>query len=382
MTGKKLPEWNNLDACDERDSVVLHPETNVRPENQETPGIVTDGVGSRLFNEREPGRKKPERAPLLEKADGDPPDDREPLETVDLRPRLSPAEKGSRFFFLLCAVLAMGQMLLIMVFLFGEAVGLFLEQAGSPRVALGSFLFGTDWYPTYPEPSFGSFALVAGSLAVTFVSTLLAGPLGLGLAVFLSCLAGRRTREWVKPAVELLASVPSVVLGLVGMMVVAPFLQETLNLPTGLNLLNSSLILAVMAAPTIASLGEDALSAVPRDIQDASYALGATRWETVWRVTMPAALGGLSTAVILGLGRSLGETVVVLMVAGGAAQIPNSLFDSVRPLTSTLAAEMGETAIGSSHYQALFSLGVVLFFMTLAFNLLAWHLSRRWRTGR
>jgi phosphate transport system permease protein len=225
-------------------------------------------------------------------------------------------------------------------------------------------------------------ALVAGSLAVTAVSTLVAAPMGLGLAIFLACVAGRRTREWVKPAVELLASVPSVLLGLVGMVVVAPFLQGALNLPTGLNLLNAGLILAVMATPTIASLGEDALSAVPQDIQDASYALGSTRWETIWRVTVPAAMGGLSTAVILGLGRSLGETIVVLMVAGGAAQIPNSLFDSVRPLTSTLAAEMGETAIGGRHYQALFALGVILFFMTLAFNLLAWYLSRRWRGRR
>jgi phosphate transport system permease protein len=217
---------------------------------------------------------------------------------------------------------------------------------------------------------------------VTAVSTVLAAPLGLGLAVFLSCIAGRRTREWVKPAVELLASIPSVVLGLVGMMVLAPFLQRVLDLPTGLNLLNAGLILAIMATPTIASLGEDALSTVPQDIQDASYALGATRWETIWRVTIPASLGGLSTAVILGLGRSLGETMVVLMVAGGAAQIPTSLFDSVRPLTSTLAAEMGETAIGGRHYQALFALGALLFFMTLAFNLLAWYLSRRWRSRR
>ena len=137
-----------------------------------------------------------------------------------------------------------------------------------------------------------------------------------------------------------------------------------------------------MATPTVASLGEDALSAVPRDIQDASYALGATQWETIWKVTTPAALGGLSTAVILGLGRALGETMVVLMVAGGAAQVPHSLFDAVRPLTSTLAAEMGETAVGGRHYQALFALGVVLFLMTLAFNLLAWRLSQRWRSRR
>ncbi|MDR0355984.1 MAG: phosphate ABC transporter permease subunit PstC, partial [Deltaproteobacteria bacterium] len=333
------------------------PEPN-RPAAFGSLSAVSDGA--ELFKEETPVRAIPEKAPGLEKAQpkgaatpassaespesAQPPEPEEPLEATALKPRLSPAEKGSRFFFLFCAILAMGQMLLIMVFLFSEAMGLFLEQANSPGYALGSFIFGKDWYPTYPEPSFGALALVAGSLAVTLVSALAAIPLGLGLAMFLSCIAGRRTREIVKPAVELLASIPSVVLGLVGMMVVAPFLQNVLNIPTGLNLLNAGLILAVMATPTIASLGEDALSAVPQDIQDASYALGATRWETIWRVVTPASLGGLSTAVILGLGRSLGETLVVLMAAGGAAQIPNSLFDSVRPLTSTLAAEMGETA--------------------------------------
>ena len=276
----------------------------------------------------------------------------------------------------------MGQMLLIMIFLFKEAGGLFIDRPGSDGLSIMEFLFGLDWYPTYAEPAFGAMGLIAGSLSVTFLSTALAGPLGLGLAIYLACVAKRGVRELVKPAVELLASIPSVVLGLIGMAVLAPFLQNVLGLPTGLNLINASVILAVMATPTVASLGEDALSAVPRDIQDASFALGATRWETIWRVTTPAALGGLSTAVILGLGRALGETMVVLMVAGGAAQIPNSLFDAVRPLTSTMAAEMGETAVGSRHYQALFALGVVLFLMTLAFNLLAWWLSRRWRTRR
>jgi phosphate transport system permease protein len=170
-----------------------------------------------------------------------------------------------------------------------------------------------------------------------------------------------------------------VVLGFIGLVVVAPFLQNVLDLPTGLNIFNASIVLAVMAVPSIASLGEDALSATPRDIQDASYALGATRWETIWKVTIPASLSGLSTAVILGLGRAMGETLVVLMVAGGAAQIPHSLFDSVRPLTATLAAEMGESAIGGAHYHALFALGVTLFVITLAFNLLAYWLGREWR---
>ncbi|MDR2442509.1 MAG: phosphate ABC transporter permease subunit PstC [Deltaproteobacteria bacterium] len=306
----------------------------------------------------------------------------EPPKVFHLRPRLSPAEKGSRFFFLICAILAMGQMLLIMIFLFQEAAGLFFDRADSPGLSVFSFLFGLDWYPTYQDHAFGALALIIGSLSVTAISTLLAAPFGLGLAIYLACVAGRRTRELVKPAVELLAAVPSVVLGLIGMAVVAPFLQNVLGLSTGLNLLNASLILAIMATPTVASLGEDALTAVPHDIQDASYALGATKWETIWRVTTPAALGGLSTAVILGLGRALGETMVVLMIAGGAAQIPNSIFDAVRPLTSTLAAEMGETAVGSRHYQALFALGVVLFLMTLAFNLLALYLSKRWRRRR
>jgi phosphate transport system permease protein len=328
---------------------------------------------------------KPKALPELESGDKLHPEEIEshpPPKPRRLAPRLSPAEHGSRLVFLICAILAMGQMLLIMLFLFKEAGGLFFDRADSEGVSLITFLFSQDWYPTYGDPSFGALGLILGTLSVTFISTLMAGPLGVGLAIYLACVAGRATRELVKPAVELLASIPSVVLGLIGMVVVAPFLQNVLGLATGLNLLNAAVILAIMATPTVASLGEDALSAVPRDIQDASFALGATRWETIWKVTTPAALGGLSTAVILGLGRAMGETMVVLMVAGGAAQIPLSLFDSVRPLTSTLAAEMGETAVGSRHYQALFALGVVLFLMTLAFNLLAWRLSQRWRSRR
>jgi phosphate transport system permease protein len=276
----------------------------------------------------------------------------------------------------------MGQMFFIMIFLFKEAAGLFIGRAGRPGLSLFEFLFRNDWYPTYPDPSFGALALVCGSLAVALCSTALAAPMGLGLALYLSSVASRRAREWVKPAVELLASVPSVILGLVGMAVLAPFMQDVLDLPTGLNLLNASIIVAVMATPTIASLGEDALSSVPAEVQDGSYALGATRWETIWRVVLPAAAGGLATAVILGLGRALGETMVVLMVAGGAAQIPDSLFDSVRPLTAALAAEMGEAAVGGRHYRALFALGAILFLLTLSFNLLALYISRRLRRGR
>jgi phosphate transport system permease protein len=270
-------------------------------------------------------------------------------------------------------------MLLITIFLFSEAAGLFFPGQGEAGVSLAEFFLSLDWFPTYPEPSFGSGALVIGSLSVTFASVILAAPLGVGLAVYLSCLAGERVREFLKPAVELLAAIPSVILGFVGMVLIAPFMQGYLDLPTGLNVLNCAVILAVMSTPTIASLGEDALSAVPQSVKDASFALGATRWETILRIILPASLSGLSTAVILGLGRALGETIVVLMVAGGAAQAPRSIFDSVRPLTSTLAAEMGETAVGSPHYHALFALGVILFFLTLALNLGAFWLGRRFR---
>ena len=296
-----------------------------------------------------------------------------------LNPRLSPSEQGARMFFLVCAALALGFMMLIMVFLFQAGVGLFLPNEEGPGLSLSEFFFNTAWYPTYDNPDFGILALIAGSLAVTVLSSLIAAPLGLGLAVYLSQVAKPAVREWVKPAVELLAAIPSVVLGFVGMVLIAPFMQNVLDVPTGLNLLNAGLLLALMATPTVASMGEDALSAVPKEMRDAAYALGATRWETIWQVTMPAAVSGLTTAIILGLGRALGETMVVLMVAGGSAQVPGSLFDSIRPLTSTLAAEMAETPIGSHHYYALFAIGVVLFLMTLAFNLLAFYISRRWR---
>ncbi|MDR1044711.1 MAG: phosphate ABC transporter permease subunit PstC [Candidatus Adiutrix sp.] len=300
-------------------------------------------------------------------------------EPAALRPRLSPGEKSARLVFLLCACLALGLMILITLFLFRAGAGIFLSNEEGPGISPADFFFNQAWYPTYDPPDFGILALLAGSLSVTLLSALIAIPLGLSLAVYLACLAGPRIREIVKPAVELLAAVPSVVLGFVGLVLIAPFMQEVMDLPTGLNLMNAGLLLALMATPTVASLGEDAVSAVPVELRDAAYALGATRWETIRQVIMPAAVSGLTTAVILGLGRALGETMVVLMVAGGSAQAPRSLFDSVRPLTSTLAAEMAETPIGSHHYYALFAIGVVLFLMTLAFNLLAFFISRRWR---
>jgi phosphate transport system permease protein len=264
-------------------------------------------------------------------------------------------------------------MALIVLFLFKEGLGLFSS------VGPLDFLFGQAWYPTYDPPDFGVLPLILGSLMVTLVSSAIAVPLGVASALYIAEVATPRVREWVKPAVELLASLPSVVLGFVGMVVLAPLMQDLLDIPTGLNLFNASLMLALMAIPTIASISEDALHSVPRDLVEASLALGATRWETLCRVLVPGALSGIGTAVILGMSRAMGETMVVLMVAGGAAQIPSSLFDPVRPLPATIAAEMGETPYGSEHYHALFAIGIVLFLLTLGFNLVAAVVSHRFQ---
>ncbi len=290
-----------------------------------------------------------------------------------------PRQRGARSdlwmrrVFLGAGLVSVGALALIVLFLFWEGGGIFKVTS------LKDFLFGQYWYPTYDPPDFGIMPLVVGSLAVTALSSALAVPLGVATALYLAEVASPRVRELIKPAVELLASLPSVVLGFVGMVVMAPLLQEWLDIPTGLNLFNASLMLALMAIPTITSIGEDALQAVPRELREASLALGATRWETLSRVVVPGALSGLGTAVILGMSRVMGETMVVLMVAGGAAQIPHSIFDSVRPLPSTIAAEMGEAPVGSDHYVALFAIGIVLFLITLAFNLVAARISARFQ---
>jgi len=278
-----------------------------------------------------------------------------------------------RRLFILAGFFSVIVMALIVLFLFKEGLGLFFDASVS------DFLFGEFWYPTYDPPDFGILPLIAGSVAVTALSSFIAVPLGVGAALYLGEVAGNRAREILKPAVELLAGLPSVVLGFVGMVVLAPLMQEWWDIPTGLNVFNASIMLAIMAIPTIASISEDALHAVPRDLQEASLALGATRLETLTRIMVPGAMSGIGTAVILGMSRAMGETMVVLMVAGGAAQIPGSIFDSVRPLPATIAAEMGETPFGSEHYHALFAIGIVLFLLTLGFNLVAAYISHRFQ---
>ena len=261
----------------------------------------------------------------------------------------------------------------IVIFLFMEGLPLFSEYS------FFDFLFGSLWYPTEEPGLFGIFPLLLASLAVTVLSSLLAVPMGVLTAVYLTEIAHPNVRRVIKPFVELLAALPAVVLGFLGMVVLAPFLQDFMDADTGLNLLNASLVLALMSVPTICSVSEDALFGVPRDLREASLALGATRWQTTVRVVIPAALSGIGTAVMLGMSRAIGETMVVLMVAGGAGIIPTSLLSPVRPMPASIAAEMAEAAFRSEHYHALFAIGIVLFFLTLVFNLAAGYISEKHR---
>ena len=258
-------------------------------------------------------------------------------------------------------------MLFILYFLFREGLPVLRS------VSLKELFLGDLWYPAENPPVLGMFPLIAATLAVTGLSCLLAVPFSLLIAVFVSETAPRPIRELLKPILELLGFFPSIVLGFIGMVVLAPWLQETFDMLSGLNLFNASLLLGILTVPVVSSLAEEALGAVPQDLRDASYALGATRWETTRKVVIPSALPGILSASLLGIMRAMGETMVVLMAAGGAAIIPLSVFDPVRPLTSTIAAEMGETPVGSPHYAALFFGGVILLVMTLTVNLLsAW----------
>jgi phosphate transport system permease protein len=282
-------------------------------------------------------------------------------------------ERSIRFLFFAIALASIITLGLILLFLFMEGLPIF------KKVSVQDFLFGKYWYPTDDPAEFGIFALITASIAVTGVSAVISIPLGVLAALYLAEAASARVRQWVKPVVELLAALPSVVIGFFGMVVVAPFLQDVFGLATGLNLFNASLMLAFMSIPTICSISEDAIFGVPAELKEASLALGATRWETIWRVIIPASISGICTAVILGMSRAVGETMVVLMVAGGAAMVPGSLFDPVRPMPASIAAEMAEAPFRGDHYYALFATGIVLFAFTLLFNVVADYISNRYR---
>jgi len=278
-----------------------------------------------------------------------------------------------KYIFFVFALVAIIVLAMIVFSLFREGLPIFRQ------VSVKDFLFGREWYPTFDPPYFGIFSLIVGSFIVTIMATLIAVPLGVLAAIYISEIAPRSIKEVLKSVIELLAGLPSVVLGFFGMVVIAPILQNVFDLPTGLNIVNASMILALMAIPTISSISEDALYAVPQEFKEASYALGATKFETIAKVILPAALSGVTTAVMLGMARAIGETMVVLMVAGGAAAIPESIFDSVRPMPASIAAEMGETPYRSLHYHALFATGMVLFFLTLTFNLIADYVSNKFK---
>ena len=259
------------------------------------------------------------------------------------------------------------------VFIIG--IFFFITQQGfgfiSDRLEPAEFFGSTEWRPTSEKPTYGILALIVGTASVTGLAMLVAVPFSLGAAIFISEFAKGKVREVLKVLVELLAAIPSVVWGFIGLSIMNPVIMDTFDVPVGLGILNSGIILGLMAAPIMTTIAEDALKAVPDTYREAAEAMGATRWQIVFRVVLPAAKHGHVAAVLLGVGRGFGETMAVLMASGHSVNLPTSVFDSVRALTATIAAELGETAGGSEHYRALFTLGILLFAVTFCINLAA-----------
>ena len=289
-------------------------------------------------------------------------------------------DRLGRAFLFLATFVSVVAVLLIFYFIIREAAG-FLT---GPYV--GQFFTSTKWYPESNEhPEFGALAIVAGTAYVTLVAMLIAVPLGLLSAVWLSDIATFKVRQFIKPVIEILAAIPSVAFGFFAVLVLAPWMQSHLGYDTGTNILNAGIILAVMALPTIISVAEDSLSAVGMDVREAAYGLGSTRAETMIRVVIPAGYSGIVAAIILGMMRAVGETMVVWMASGNATQVPTPWWDlsqSVRTMTATIAGDMGETVQGSFHYQALFSIGILLLVFTFGLNLLSEHFLARVRKGK
>ncbi len=268
----------------------------------------------------------------------------------------------------------------IFFFVFREGVPLLWKQ--DTDFDLGQFFTSTEWYPTsVANKRYGILALIVGTLSVTTLAMLIAVPFALGATVFLSEFCSGKTKEALKVVIELLAAIPSIVWGFIGLTVINPLIIRWFDVPVGLNVLNAAVILALMAMPIMVSIGEDALKAVPDSFREAALALGATRWQTIYRVLFPAARNGLLAAVLLGVGRAVGETMAVLMATGHAINIPffdgNGafnwlwMFESCRTLTATIAAELGETSAGSDHYRVLFLVGLLLLCITFVINLVA-----------
>jgi len=265
----------------------------------------------------------------------------------------------------LSGLLVIAFVFLIFLFLLKDSLALFRVYP------VGKFLFGRNWLPISEPPQFGMMPLFLGSLYVTVGAILICVPVGVATAMFIGEVAPKSIKTVLKSLIEVLASIPSVVLGFIGIVWLGPFLRNTLHLDTGMCGLTGSLLLAFMALPTIISISEDALNSVPRTYREAAYGLGATRWQALWRIVLPSASSGIIAAVMLGIGRVIGETMVVMMVTGNSPVIPYSILKPLRTLTATIAGEMGETVRGSEHYFALFAVGLVLFIITFIINFIA-----------
>lgn len=274
------------------------------------------------------------------------------------------------------SVLTVVILFLICLFLFRDGLLLFKDTS------LMGFLTGKFWYPTSVNRQFGLLPLFFGSLIVTAGAILFAVPLGIASAIYISEIANPKVADFLKPFIEILAGIPSVVFGFFGLVVLVPIIQNSFNLPTGQTALTGSIMLGIMALPTIITISEDAISSVPSTLKQGSLALGATKWQTIYRVVVPAALSGISAAVMLGIGRAIGETMTLLMVTGNTAVIPSfpgGFLASVRTMTATIALEMGEVPQGSTHFHALFAVGSVLFIITFLINLIADSIKKRYQ---
>lgn len=266
---------------------------------------------------------------------------------------------------LFCGLASIFFVILIFLFLLKEGLAVF------KTVSPFGFLSGKSWYPISDPPQLGILPLILGSLMVTLGAAVISIPIGVACAVYIAEVAPVKIKEILKVGIELLAAIPSVVLGFIGMVTLVPLVKNLFHLPTGLTALSGSIMLAFMAMPTIVSIAEDALYSVPKNYKEGAFALGATHWQTIVRVILPAASSGILAAVMLGIGRVIGETMAVMMITGNAAVIPNSILVPVRTLTATIAAEMGEAVVGSEHFFALFAVGIVLFVISFAINVTA-----------
>ena len=252
----------------------------------------------------------------------------------------------------------------IIIFLFLLKEGFAVFKTVGPF----KFLSGKSWYPISEPPQLGILPLILGSFLVTIGASIISIPIGVACAIYIAEIAPGSIKEILKSGIELLAAIPSVVLGFIGMVTLVPWVKTIFHLPTGLTALSGSIMLAFMAMPTMVSIAEDALYSVPRSYKEGAFALGATHWQTIWRVMLPAASSGILAAIMLGIGRVIGETMAVMMITGNAAIIPHTILQPVRTLTATIAAEMGEAVVGSEHYFALFAIGIVLFIISFAIN--------------